>query len=159
MANKTDFNLDEMDAFHPVSSIKIGGREWPLYPVTIRDVRDSKLLEVIRLARETPDALDLTKADDQVNDLIEKLLWVLLRKGAPGMTPEKMIKREWTTTTDSLMELVPFVIEGTPAVWAVLSRLKLVGGDEAVNPLPASPLPDQQDGRAVSSRQRKSKRG
>ena len=149
MSEKTGFSLNDLDALHSVSSIRLGNYDWPLYPVTIRDIRDSKLLQVIKVANESPDSLNLMTADEATNDLLENLLWVFLRKGAPGMvlTMETIRKQSWNTTKESITDMLPYLVGGIPTVLAVLNAMQLVtGGETEINPSQESPSPDQPDG-------------
>ena len=125
----------EMDAYEPITHIKIGKRDWPLYPLTVRDIRQSHMLQLISIAQSDPAKLSPMSDDEGVQDKIDDFVWVLLRKGAPGMTRDRIHSKRWIPK-DQLLDLVPFLVEGDPITWALLKKFGLAGqeSDEPVNP-------------------------
>ncbi len=139
------FDLANLDVFKPFRRLSMYGVEWPLYPLTYGDMIESNMLKIIRIARESPDRLDLMTTDDEAQALIKNMIWVLLRKGAPGMTPQRVAEEDWSMDERKVLGCVPFAINGEPLPTKLISLFDLAG-DEAVNPSPGNPSSDQTDG-------------
>ena len=125
----------EVDAYEPIASIKIGKRDWPLYPLTVRDIRQSHLLQLIHIAQNEPEKLSPAGDDEAVMDKVDDFIWVLLRKGAPNMTQDRIRAKRWPAK-EELLDSVPFLTGGQPITWELLKAYGLAAteSDEPINP-------------------------
>lgn len=143
-----EFDLSDLKTLEPVTTIVLAGHEWPIYPLTYDDLADSGLIGIMAEGADTGQ-LNLLTMMDKEPARFKTLIWVLLRKGAPGMTKHKMIEGDWTTTPQQIAAAIPFMEDGKPTIDKILSALDLMqAGGVAVNPSPASPSAGPKAGRA-----------
>ena len=150
MNGEEEFDLAAFDSFKPFTTVKIGGRDWPLFHMTHDDFKDAGLIELMAEAAEKG-VMDMAVIVKKSSDRMNTILWVILRKGAPGMTPQKMWKGQWTLTAEEMGRLVPFFEGGRPLIVTLLTEMDIFGvggGGSSTNPSPGSPSSDQQDGEA-----------
>lgn len=150
MNEEIEFDLAAFDSFKPFTTVKIAGRDWPLFHMVHDDFKDAGLMELMAEAAEKGQ-MDMALIVRSSPDRMSNILWVILRRGAPGMTPQRMLKGQWTLTAEEMGRVVPFFVDGRPILVTLLQEMDIFGiggGGSSTNPSPGSPSGDQQDGEA-----------
>ncbi len=141
MTDTSSFDMKALDAFAPKTTISIKGYDWPLYELTYRDFGDANLLDfMVAMAEMGPlNPSQLLQLIKDRKDDFENIVWVILRKGAPGMTPDRITAKDWPDKA-TILDSIPFMLNGQPIIGALLQAADIfsAGGGDAVNPSLAS---------------------
>lgn len=146
MAKEENGKIDvaaTMGLLKPVLKLRFEDHVWPIYKMKWDDAFDAGLIEF----QETfGDSFDLGNMTPIQRAALDRLLWVAMRRGAPGMTLERIRERDWNTSSEGFLNLLDFMAidentgKNVVVVMAVLEALGLTNTEEqVVNPLPASP--------------------